>query len=312
LNGNERRAPLRETGLLPHLYKFFTLIGEWLIKPVFNLDPPEVAMHVRDIPYVKGRPDKKQRLDVVLPLGEGPFPVLVFVHGGGFVSMDKGHYTRIAKSLASAGFLVLNVNYRRGPLFRFPANLHDVGSAVAWGLANARAYRGDPSRVFLAGDSAGAHLVSTYATALDDHELRQAFRLKGIAVPDRIRGLLLFYGVYDCETVLDTGFPFVRMMLEAFLSRDPVLFKKRAELASPIRHITPRYPPCFITWADKDKLAGESVAFGRELEARGVEHEMLSFPPGECRFIPHGYLSLFWRRSAKRAMEAAKKFLLKH
>jgi acetyl esterase len=309
---NDRRAPLRETGIFTHIYKAFALTGEWLIKPIFNLKPPAVAMHVRDIPYVKSRADKKQRLDVIVPLGTGPFPLLVYVHGGGFVTMDKGHYTRIAKSLASAGYLVLNVNYRRAPTFRFPANLHDVGCAVSWGLANARAYRGDPSRVFMAGDSAGAHLVSTYASALHDPELVREFRLQGVGLPDRIRGLLLFYGVYDCETVLDTGFPFVRMMLEAFLSRDPSLFRKRARCASPVRHITPQYPPCFITWAEKDKLASESEAFGRALDARGVEHEMLTFPPSDCMVIPHGFMNLFWRKSARRAMEAAKSFLSTH
>lgn len=307
-----RPLKLRETGLLPRVYKFFVTIGEWLIKPILNLNPPAVRMHVRDVPYVSPPGNPKQRLDVVVPEGAGPFPVIVYVHGGGFISMDKSHYTRIAKSLASAGFVVFNVNYRRAPRFRYPNNLTDVGSAVSWVLSNARAYSGDPDRLFLAGDSAGAHLVSTYSTALADDKLARDFGIANLKKPARVAGLLLFYGVFDCDSVLATGFPFVKMMLEALLSRDPVVFEARARNASPLRHVTSAYPPCFITYAEKDKLAGESVAFALVLEAKGVQHEVLAFPPSECRHIPHGFFSMFWRKSAKRATVAAINFLRSH
>jgi acetyl esterase/lipase len=161
----------------------------------------------------------------------------------------------------------------------------------------------------MAGDSAGAHLVSTYCTSLEDPQMASVLRVEGMERPRRVAGLILFYGAYDCETILTTGFPFIRMMMEAFLSRDPALFKERAMSASPIRHISPAYPPCFITYAQKDKLASESVAFVRELEARGVEHVTMPFPPSDCRIIPHGFMNLFWRRSARRAMAAAVAFL---
>ena len=106
---------------------------------------------------------------------------------------------------------------------------------------------------------AGAHLVSTYSTSLADGRLAKAFRVDGMKRP-RIAGLVLFYGAFDCETVLETGFPFVRMMLRSFLSRDPGLFKERARDASPIRHIKAAYPPSFICYALKDKLHTESEA----------------------------------------------------
>jgi len=306
------KVPLRGRGLFSTLYKYVVSAGEWFIKPIFNLDPPRVGMHVRNVPYVKARPDKKQRLDVIVPEGAGPFPLLIYVHGGGFISMDKSHYTRIAKSFAAAGYVVFNVNYRRAPRFRFPDNLTDVGSAVSWAMSNAIAYRGNPDRVFMAGDSAGAHLVSTYATSLVDPSQAKALRIERLTRPRRIAGLVLFYGAFDTETILATGFPFAKMMLESFLSRDPAVFKERSKAASPIRHVTGGYPPCFISYAEKDKLAPESIAFARELESKGVEHEVMAFTPSECRVIPHGYVNLFWRKCAKTAMAGAIDFLKRH
>jgi acetyl esterase/lipase len=308
----ERRETLSETGWFSPVYKFFALVFEWLFTPIINLDPPPVKMYLRDIPYVPEPSNRKQRLDVVVPEGDGPFPVLVYVHGGGFISMDKKQYRRVAKSFAAAGHVVFNVNYRRAPAFRYPVNLTDVGTAVAWALRNAAAYGGDPGTVFLAGDSAGAHLVSTYSTSLQDEALVKAFRLEGVEGPRKVAGLVLLYGVFDCETVLDTGFPFVKMMLQSFLSRDPVIFKERARSASPIRHITPDYPPCFITYAEKDGLSSESAAFAKELERQGVEHRVLAIPRRECRIIAHGFVSTFWRRCARKAMAAATDFLHEH
>lgn len=301
--------PLGERDAFATIYKYLVTASEHLYMPLVNLNPPEVALHVRDISYTGGPSNRKQRLDVIKPIGEGPFPVLVFVHGGGFISMDKNYYTRMCKVFASAGYLVLNVNYRRAPRFRYPVNISDVGAAVAWALDNAAAYGGDPSVMFLAGDSAGAHLVSTYSTALADARLAKAFRVDGMKRPSRLAGLVLFYGAFDCETVLETGFPFVRIMLRSFLSRDPGLFKERAEDASPIRHITPAYPPSFICYALKDKLRTQSEDFARELARQGVEREVLAVPVSECRLIPHGFAMIFWRKCAKKAMAAAIRFL---
>lgn len=309
---DEKRTPLRETGLFAHIYKFFSLLVETAIKPIMNLDPPEVHAHIRDIPYVSGRANKKQRLDVIIPKGTGPFSILVYVHGGGFMTLDKSHYTRMAKAFASEGYLVFNVNYRRAPAFRYPINISDVAKAVSWVIQNARAYRGDPTKLFLAGDSAGAHLVATYSTALEDPSLIKAFRMGGVKRPERVNGLVLLYGAFDCDTTLATGFRFVRTMLQSFLSRDPALYEERAKNASPIRHITSAYPPCFITYAEKDKLSSESRAFAAKLESFGVEHEVLAIPPSECRFIAHGFVSTFWRECAKKAMARAVAFMEKH
>lgn len=301
--------PLRERDTFATIYKHTLSALEHMVMPLVNLSAPEVAQHVRDVPYVTEPSNKKQRLDVIRPLGKGPFPVLVFVHGGGWISMDKSYYTRMCKVFAAAGYLVLNINYRRAPHFRYPINISDVGAAVAWALENAAAYGGDPSVMFLAGDSAGAHLVSTYSTALSDGRLARAFKVDRMKRPSRLTGLVLFYGAFDLETLAETGFPFVRMMLRSFLSRDPVLFRQRAQEASPLRHISPTYPPCFICYSLNDPLHTESEAFARELELEGVEHDVLAVPRGECRLIPHGFVMIFWRKCAKRAMEAAIGFL---
>ena len=175
--------PLRERDTFATIYKYAATFGERIVMPLVNVRPPEVAEHIRDIPYAGAGSNKKQRVDVIRPIGDGPSPVLVFVHGGGFISMDKSYYTRLCKVFAAAGYLVINVNYRRAPRFRYPVNISDVGAAVAWAVDNAASYGGDPSTMFLAGDSAGAHLVSTYSTSLADERLARTFNVDGMKRP---------------------------------------------------------------------------------------------------------------------------------
>jgi len=105
------------------------------------------------------------RLDVYLQKGSGPHAAIVYVHGGGFVTGDKGaisrHYT---DPFIEVGFSLISVNYRLAPKHPFPAAPDDVQSAIAYIKKNAKALRVDPDKLVLLGDSAGGLLVS-YAAA---------------------------------------------------------------------------------------------------------------------------------------------------
>ena len=111
---------------------------------------------------------------VYTPEGAGPFPVIVYYHGGGWVIADKQVYDGGARGLAkSANAVVVSVDYRQGPEHKFPAAHDDAVAAYKWALANAGSIKGDPTRVALAGESAGGNLAVATAMAARDQRLQQ-------------------------------------------------------------------------------------------------------------------------------------------
>ena len=113
----------------------------------------------RDIPYgaLLG-----ERLDVFRPLN-GNAPVLVFIHGGYWQSLDKNDYSFALEPLVSAGALVVNVNYTLCPEITLDTLADQVRAACAWVWRNAREYGGDPERLHVTGHSAGGHLTAMMA-----------------------------------------------------------------------------------------------------------------------------------------------------
>jgi triacylglycerol lipase len=111
--------------------------------------------------------DPLERLDVYLPkylpsANGGLAPVVIFVHGGGFVRGDKNDYDNVPAYFARNGLVGVNINYRLAPKATFPAGAEDVGRAVEWVKVNAKSLGGDAKRIFVIGHSAGASNVASY------------------------------------------------------------------------------------------------------------------------------------------------------
>ena len=124
---------------------------------------------MRDIIYKPGSSSPKHRLDLFQPAAKG-WPVMVFVHGGGWEEGDKSLrvggediYGNIGRFCASRGIGVAVINYRLQPEVTWRQQVSDVADAVAWVKMHVGSYGGDPSRIFLAGHSAGGHLASFVA-----------------------------------------------------------------------------------------------------------------------------------------------------
>ena len=140
----------------------------------------------------------RQRCDVYRPLDAagkplaGPAPVVVFVHGGSWMSGDKHLYRWVGQALAQQGFVAVLANYGLMPTVRFPDFANDVAAAVAFAHQHAAEWGGDPSRLFLMGHSAGAHL-----TALVSYDSRYLAR-QGLT-PAVIAGYIGLSGPYDFQ-----------------------------------------------------------------------------------------------------------------
>ncbi len=129
--------------------------------------------------------------EIIEPTGRGPHPILLYLHGGGFCSGRARDYRNVTVRFARAGFLVVGVDYRLCPRHRFPAAFEDCVHAVHWVGRVASRYHGDPRRLAIAGDSAGANLGAAVAAEL---------RLAGNGL--RISAAAFAYGVFDFEYLI--------------------------------------------------------------------------------------------------------------
>src|SRR6185436_335151 len=125
--------------------------------------PAESARAREELPArldLRYGPRPGETLDIFLPEGRGPWPVHVFVHGGYWRSLDKEHFSFVARGLQPAGVLVAVVNYALIPTVDMDELVRQVRASVAWLHRNVAALGGDPNRIFVSGHSAGGHLAA--------------------------------------------------------------------------------------------------------------------------------------------------------
>lgn len=208
-----------------------------LIAPQRNRPPSspdvEIARNVRygEDPYLNA-------LDVFRPVAPGNHPVLVFIHGGGWSEGDKGNHPRKGTFFARQGFVWVSINYRLSPAVKHPVHVQDVARALGWVRRNIAQYGGDPSRIFLLGHSAGAHLAALVVA--DPRYLRDE------AVPlDTIAAVALLDGSgYDLERRVPRARGWMRQMLVTAFGDNPSIWRD----ASPALQLarTNRIPPFLI------------------------------------------------------------------
>src|SRR5215472_12860355 len=155
--------------------------------PMMNQDLPEIgALHEA----VELRTNL--HADIAVPKGTGPFPVVVYLHGGGWVAGSPKTHRKLGMQFAEAGFLTINVDYRLAPEHQFPAGVDDCVFAIKWAGENAKRWNGDSSKIAVGGDSAGGNLTAASLTALATENYEGA----------KPKAAVLIYGVYDFAATL--------------------------------------------------------------------------------------------------------------
>lgn len=207
----------------------------------------EVAVVRRSIPYCTSVPaegNPQQQYDLYLPehSDHGAVPVVVFVHGGGWVGGDKRNDLAdyYGAALVKRGIAVASINYRLAPEFTYPTQNNDVACAIKAIAERADEFGLDPSRIGLFGDSAGGLLAAMYT-------------LHQPADVPRIKGVVEFYGTADLSVQMNQ-FPHKRSNAAAYLgSRDA----HRVQEASPVyQPIPPGTPPFLLFHGDRDGVVG--------------------------------------------------------
>src|SRR5215468_6415692 len=152
---------------------------------IMNGNPPPVGA-VHDGVLLREVAGWRLTADIAVPFGPGPHPVLVYFHGGGWTMGSPKTHLRLGREFAAAGYLTINLDYRRAPKYRFPAAFDDCVFATRWAVENAARYGGDAKRLAVGGDSAGGNL----AAAVTAH-------LASDPSAPKVRAALLIYGVFD-------------------------------------------------------------------------------------------------------------------
>lgn len=244
-----------------------------LYNPLIAVAPRDGIAVTRDIAYGS---DERHLLDIHTPekKSDKPMPVVVYIHGGGFVRGFKnadpdnleGAYGNIADYFARHGMIGVNATYRLAPMHPWPAGAEDVGGMVAWLRDNVAAYGGDPEQIFLFGQSAGAVHAATYLFSPDLHTAPNS----GIA------GAALFSGVYNVERMpSEAGKPYYGDDASQYAAR------------SPVNHVANSSVPLFIVIAEYDPPMMELQ--GIELLQRVAERDGHS--PRFTRLKGHNHLS---------------------
>ncbi|HEX4607505.1 MAG TPA: alpha/beta hydrolase, partial [Urbifossiella sp.] len=140
-----------------------------LLAPTLALadDPPKPSPKMttaNDLVYTKAG-DDELKLDLARPEGDGPFPAVLVIHGGGWSSGNKASNRGALAEFAKRGYVAVSPQYRFAPKHTFPAQVHDVKAAVRWLRAHKDEYKVDPDRIGAVGFSAGGHLSLMQGTA---------------------------------------------------------------------------------------------------------------------------------------------------
>jgi acetyl esterase len=254
---------------------------------LLNRRLPRVGAFHERVPMVAR--DRTITADVIVPVGNGPFPVLVYFHGGAWVAGNPASHRKLTHRFAEGGALIVSVDYRLAPEHPFPAAFDDCLFAVEWVFEHVHEYGGDPARVAVGGDSAGGNLAA--AVAID--RARRRCR-------PRLSAAVLIYGVFDFAEV---GGPlFARVLHDAYLGphgagllRDPRV--------SPV-HGARYLPPSLIIVGGQDPLIDDAVALATRLGEAGVRHEYVVAPG-----MPHGFVQMEFFGDARRSIERVHAFL---
>ncbi len=228
-------------------------------------------------------------LDVLTPdpRPAGLLPALVWVHGGGWESGDKrgGFSDTFGPMVARAGFVFVSVNYRLSDRALFPAQLHDVKSAVRWVRAHADGLGIDPERIGVWGHSAGGHLAALIGTTGDVTELEGESGSPGFS--SRVQAVVALSPATDFLEIPD-GWPHVepRRATEKLVGGP---LEERAELvrlANPMTHIRAGTPPFLIVHGADDGVVPveQAVKLAGALEAAGCETTLEVLPGADHWF----------------------------
>lgn len=254
---------------------------------------PDGVEAVLDVPY---RPDAGEfnQLDVFYPEGTTEqLGTVIWTHGGAWVSGNKSNDRVYFELLASHGFTVIGVNYTYGPEATYPTAVFELNDAHAFILENAEKFHVDPTRIVLAGDSAGAQLTSQLANIITNPAYAKQMNITPSLSASALKGVVLNCGIYEMSTLLGQkgilGWG-DDVALWAYTGDRDLASSAALDEMSAINHVTSNFPATFISGGNADPLTdANSKPFADKLTELGVEVTSLFWPKDYEPALPHEY-----------------------
>jgi acetyl esterase/lipase len=301
---------------------FSTILAFVVVVPAFAQSPSDLRSAVALFPQVRTAANVvylrangwEGKLDVYARRNPGatptqpgpPLPVVIYIHGGGWVQGTKEGSVLQALTFLSMGYSVVNVEYRLANVSLAPAAIEDCRCALRWVVAHAKDYNFDPNRIVVAGASAGGHLALTTgmipASAGFD---RQCFTTS----EPHVAAIVDFFGITDIGDLLEApdkkpfpeSWPYTVQWLGNQPNRSEI-----AKAASPLTYVKTGQPPVISIHGDADLLVpyNHSVRLQDALAKANVAHELITIPGGGHGIFPPDE----WQR----AYAAIEKFLATH
>ena len=257
----------------------FSIILLLAIAPVASAQKPPAVPD--DVTFETGieyaNPDDQHlQLNIARPkTGDGPFPAIVCIHGGGFRAGSRESYNALCIKLAQNGYVAMTVSYRLAPKFQFPAAIHDTKAAVRWARANAAKYKIDPDRIGTTGGSAGGHLAQFLAVTSCVKEFEGAGGNEKFS--SKVACVVNVYGPSDFTKSYGKSVD-AAQVLPLWLGGDLDTARAKHIKASPLNWVTPNAAPTLCIHGTEDKYVAHEQAVWMidRLKACGVEAELLT------------------------------------
>ena len=235
-------------------------------------------------------------------------PTIVWIHGGAFLSGDKGQIANYLTILGARGYTSVGVNYSLGPGARYPTPVRLAKAALGYLVRESYRLRIDPQRLYLAGDSAGAHIAAQLANSISVPAYAKALGISRSISRAQLRGVILHCGVYDLALARFDG-AFGHFMRTAIWSYGGRTSPAHMPEFSVTRYVSADFPPAFITAGNGDPLLAHSHALAEALVKVGAKVDTLFFAADYQPQLLHEYPFNLDTDAGRLALERTLSFL---
>lgn len=295
----------------------------FLVRSLFDLDARRVNAKIADlVPAGVGSimdqpygPAADERLDVYFPQScTTVLPTVVWIHGGGWLSGDKSQIVNYLTILAAQGYTVVGINYSLAPGSTYPTPLIQANRALGYLSSKAADLHIDPTRIVLAGDSAGSHIAAQLAALTTDPSYAELTGIRPALDAAQLAGTILTCGVYNMMAIDPADMGLAGGLIRTFAwsysgVKDYQRDFPRIDELSVVDYVTAHFPPTFITGGNADPLTPQSQELAERLTGLGVQVDALFYPDDRQPALGHEYQFDLTGAAGQHAFEKITMFL---
>lgn len=250
---------------------------------------PETVTVLNDLAY--GPPGVA--LDIYTPkiadIAKLSLPTVVWVHGGGWVGGSKKYVASYAAALAASGYVVVAIDYSLPPDSIYPTPVRQTFEALAFLNKHAKLLHVDPTRLVLAGDSAGAQIAAQVVAAATSRAYAKQLAVTPTVSASQIKGTILYSGAYDLAYLSfdDPIGEAKELPIATYAGNKNYRTDPKFATFSVINYLTRAFPPTFLSAGNADPFEPQSLAFAARLKSKGVKVDEFFFPKDYKPALPH-------------------------